>query len=115
MIEILVWPMAAGLFFLGAFAVAAPSRASALFGLPSDGAWVQVAGVRDVFLGFAFLLAHLHGSRPLVGELCLATLVVPAVDAWVTWRAGARRFSCAHIAGALGVAIYGCLLLFSSW
>lgn len=107
--------MAFGLFFLGAFAVVAPVQASALFGIPSSGPWVQVAGVRDVFLGFAFVLAHIHGSRLLVGELCLATVVVPLVDAWVTRKAGAYRYSLAHLGGAIGMIAYGCLLIFTTY
>ena len=107
--------MAAGLLFLGTFAVISPTQASRLFGIPSDGSWVQVAGVRDVFLGFAFALAHMHGSRQLVGELCLATLVVPIIDAWVTRKAGALKPSMMHLSGAIGMAAYGCALLFTAW
>jgi hypothetical protein len=112
MIELLVWPVSLGLIAIGLFGALAPRVASRLFGLSAAApSWVVAAGVRDISLGLALLFVRLHGSRLLVGEVCLAMTVIPLSDAWITYRAGARIHALAHLGGGVAIACYGLMLI----
>ncbi len=113
--ELFVWPMALSLIGLGAVAMASPKNASKLFGIPSDSPWVVVAGVRDIALGLMLAIVVAHGPRVLIGEVCLATLVVPLTDSWLARKAGSTQASLLHIGSAFGIAILGAILIFTAW
>ena len=98
--------LSVGLLGLGVACMFAPEAAAQLYGIPADatGAWVQVAGLRDLGLGCTALA--LYCAQPSAMRVFAPTLlVIPVGDAALTFRYGSAFDALTHLVGTVAIAV----------
>ena len=107
-----------GIIFVGVMYLFAPIATAKGFGLPSwpsETAWLNLKGIRDVVSGFAVLIPLVLGQFEVAGWLMLSAALTPIGDMLTILRNRGRRATAfgVHGATALVVLVGGVLFLAS--
>jgi hypothetical protein len=89
--------IAAGIIFIGARFIVAPSVAAAGYGVqpdfdqPSARAYLRVKGVRDIASGLFVVILMVAGATHLLGWVIVAATIIPLADATIVLGNGGSK------------------------
>jgi hypothetical protein len=110
--------IAAGIIFIGARFLVAPSLAAAAYGVPASTeprsqAYLSVKGIRDIASGLFIAIFIAYGAPHPLGWFMLAAAIIPIGDAVIVLRHGGSRaiaFGVHGVTAAVMLIISGLLL-----
>ena len=96
-----------GLTALGVMSILAPAFAGEMYGVRSsgDGAWVAIAGLRDIGIAACTLAIYMYEPRAL-RAFCPALLTIPIGDAMLTLKLGGTLLGAlTHLGGVVAIGV----------
>jgi hypothetical protein len=107
--------IAAAIIVIGARFLVAPRVAADGYGVPGEGAYLSVKGIRDIASGLIVIVLMAAGATPLLGWILLSATIIPSADAVVVLRNGGTKSVALGIHGstAIVMVVTAALLLMS--
>lgn len=107
--------IAAAIIVIGARFLLAPAAAAEGYGVPGEGAYLSVKGIRDIASGLIVIVLMVAGATHLLSWVLLAATIIPVADAVIVLRSGGTKSVAFGIHGGTAVVmvVTAALLLMS--